>query len=244
MLAWLLHRRCHARCCLRPRGAGWYSSITHLPFRLRPLGKDRHDPKISVSRGYGSDSGLTPFTSLDLRISLCSWEIHYRAADWTLPGRTYAFAFPRDAGPAPGSNPKRSQPWLFTNAALGGLKPAPASRLRGAKQPSSFVQLRTLYSKVRSWRTTWRDPANINPPRQLCFLMISAIKINHTSVQISTFLRKCKKGKSLRMGIALLQIINLQKLLVTVRLNFLGLFQLIDVTLIGSGSKLFTGFIP
>jgi len=28
--------------------------------------------------------------------------------------------------------PKRSLHWLFTNAALGGLKPAPASRLRGA----------------------------------------------------------------------------------------------------------------
>jgi hypothetical protein len=28
--------------------------------------------------------------------------------------------------------PKRSLPWLFSNAALGGLKPAPASRLRGA----------------------------------------------------------------------------------------------------------------
>jgi len=27
---------------------------------------------------------------------------------------------------------KRSPPWLFTNAALGGLKPAPASRFRGA----------------------------------------------------------------------------------------------------------------
>jgi hypothetical protein len=48
--------------------------------------------------------------------------------------------------------PKRSLPWLFTNAALGGLKPAPASRLRGAI-PSSSVQLRTLYVKVRSWRT-------------------------------------------------------------------------------------------
>ena len=42
--------------------------------------------------------------------------------------------------------PKRSPPWLFTSAALGGLKPAPASRLRGAK-PSSSVQLRTLYEK-------------------------------------------------------------------------------------------------
>jgi hypothetical protein len=29
--------------------------------------------------------------------------------------------------------PKRSLPWLFTSAALGGLKPAPASRLRGAR---------------------------------------------------------------------------------------------------------------
>jgi hypothetical protein len=28
--------------------------------------------------------------------------------------------------------PKRSLPWLFTNEALGGLKPSPASRLRGA----------------------------------------------------------------------------------------------------------------
>ena len=39
---------------------------------------------------------------------------------------------------------------------LGSLKPTPVSRLRGAKQPSSFAQLRTLYIKVRSWRTTWR----------------------------------------------------------------------------------------
>ena len=32
-------------------------------------------------------------------------EIHYRAVDYTLPGRACAFAFPRDAEPAPGSNP-------------------------------------------------------------------------------------------------------------------------------------------
>jgi len=48
--------------------------------------------------------------------------------------------------------PQRSPPWLLTTAAWGALKPAPASRLRGAK-PSSPVQLRTLYIKVRSWRT-------------------------------------------------------------------------------------------
>ncbi len=104
MLAWLLHRRCHARCCLGPRGAGRYSSLTYLPFRLRSLGKDRHNPKIRVSRGYVSDSGHTPFTSLDSRIPLYIRAIRYRAADYTLPGRACAFALPLDAGPAPGSN--------------------------------------------------------------------------------------------------------------------------------------------
>ena len=54
----------------------------------------------------------------------------------------------RPAGPFP----QRSPQWLLTNAAWGVLEPAPASRLRGAK-PSSHVQLRTLYIKVRSWRT-------------------------------------------------------------------------------------------
>ena len=68
MLAWLLHRRCQARCCLRPRGVGRHSSITRLPFCLRLLSRDRHIPKIHNSRGYGSDSGHTPFTSLDSRI--------------------------------------------------------------------------------------------------------------------------------------------------------------------------------
>ena len=51
-----------------------------------------------------------------------------------------------------GPFPQRSPPRLLTDAAWGVLKPAPASRLRGAK-PSSPVQLRTLYIKVRSWRT-------------------------------------------------------------------------------------------
>ena len=51
-----------------------------------------------------------------------------------------------------GPFPQRSLPWLLTTAAWGALKPAPVSRLRGAI-PSSSVQLRTLYIKVRSWRT-------------------------------------------------------------------------------------------
>ena len=51
-----------------------------------------------------------------------------------------------------GPFPQRSPPRLLTDAAWGALESAPASRLRGAK-PSSPVQLRTLYIKVRSWRT-------------------------------------------------------------------------------------------
>ncbi len=70
MLAWLLHHRCQARCCLRPRGVGRCLSLTHFPFCLRLLSRDRHFPKIQYSRGYGSDSEHTLFTSLDLNISL------------------------------------------------------------------------------------------------------------------------------------------------------------------------------
>ena len=65
MLAWLLQCRCQARCCLRPRGAGRHSSVTRRPCCLRLLSKDRHYPKKLLSRGYGSDSEHTPFTSLD-----------------------------------------------------------------------------------------------------------------------------------------------------------------------------------
>ena len=54
-----------------------------------------------------------------------------RLLDSHLP-RSYAMTFP-----------KRSLPWLFTNAALGGLKPTPASRLRGASPHllHSYVRL-------------------------------------------------------------------------------------------------------
>ena len=49
---------------------------------------------------------------------LIEWFACARLSESYLP-RSYAATFP-----------KRSLPWLFTNAALGGLKPAPASRLR------------------------------------------------------------------------------------------------------------------
>ena len=51
---------------------------------------------------------------------LIEWFACARLSESYLP-RSYAVTFP-----------KRSPPWLFTSAALGGLKPAPASRLRGA----------------------------------------------------------------------------------------------------------------
>jgi hypothetical protein len=52
---------------------------------------------------------------------LIEWFACARLSESYLP-RSYAVTFP-----------KRSLPWLFTNAALGGLKPAPVSRLRGAR---------------------------------------------------------------------------------------------------------------
>ncbi len=63
-LAWLLTCRCITRCCLRPRGSGWHSSIACRPYSLRPDRQDRPTPKIHLSRGCGSDSGHAPFTSL------------------------------------------------------------------------------------------------------------------------------------------------------------------------------------
>ena len=53
----------------RPRGAGRHSSLSHLPFCLRLLSRDRHFPNSS-HQGYVPDSGHTPFTSLNLHITL------------------------------------------------------------------------------------------------------------------------------------------------------------------------------
>ena len=71
---------------------------------------------------------------------LIEWFACARLSESYLP-RSYAATFP-----------KRSLPWLFTNAALGGLKPAPASRLRGAF-PHLLRSYAHFYIKVRSWRT-------------------------------------------------------------------------------------------
>nr|VFK24135.1 MAG: hypothetical protein BECKLPF1236A_GA0070988_104043 [Candidatus Kentron sp. LPFa]VFK35728.1 MAG: hypothetical protein BECKLPF1236C_GA0070990_104133 [Candidatus Kentron sp. LPFa] len=56
-----------------------------------PNPKDRPTPKIHTSRGYVSDSGHTPFTSLHLLACLLGFRleviVHFRAADYALLGR-------------------------------------------------------------------------------------------------------------------------------------------------------------
>ena len=104
MLAWLLHRRCHARCCLRPRGVGRHSSLTHLPFCLRLLSRDRHFPNNSYSRGYVSDSGHTPFTSLDSRITPNGGQYTTGRLTKPYPGGPMLSHSPLNVEPEPGSN--------------------------------------------------------------------------------------------------------------------------------------------
>ena len=59
----------------------------------------------------------------------------------------------------PGLFLPRSRPWLWTTAAEGGLKPAPASRFRGAypHRISSYTLL-GLVGLLRSWRTIVGNP--------------------------------------------------------------------------------------
>jgi hypothetical protein len=45
---------------LDPGASASHSSLTRSPHGLRPIGEDRHIPKIPGSRGYVSDSGLHP----------------------------------------------------------------------------------------------------------------------------------------------------------------------------------------
>jgi len=49
----LLHCRCSARCCLRPRGLTSRYPIPLLVHGLRVGTHNRHIPKLSRSRGYG-----------------------------------------------------------------------------------------------------------------------------------------------------------------------------------------------
>ena len=75
---------------------------------------------------------------------LIEWFACARLSESHLP-RSYVVTFP-----------KRSLPWLFTNAALGGLEPAPASRLRvPPRRDHLLCSYAHFMLKVRSWRT-WR----------------------------------------------------------------------------------------
>ncbi len=85
-----------------PGVSGQRSSITRFPSRLRTLSHDRHSPKIQYSRGAGSDSGHTPFTSLCLQGIR---KTQYLATGWLTipyPGVLFAHAFPLDNEPLPG----------------------------------------------------------------------------------------------------------------------------------------------
>ncbi len=71
---------------------------------------------LNLSRSWNRSSVLT--SSLSFR-HLIEWFAYARLSEPHLPRSSVTF-------------PKRSPPWLLTKAALGGLKPNPATRLRGA----------------------------------------------------------------------------------------------------------------
>ena len=68
----LLHCRCSPRCCLRPRGLTSYCPVAFLVHGLRVGTHNQQIPKLSRSRGYGSDSEHTLFTSTNSQCLLAS----------------------------------------------------------------------------------------------------------------------------------------------------------------------------
>ena len=133
----------------------------HLNFSLSIEATGSHVPRKSLTQSHAiftpeaawavnrflPNLSRTQYSSLVLTSPiifrrLIEWFACARLSESYLP-RSYAVTFP-----------KRSLPWLFTNAALGGLKPAPASRLRGAL-PHLLCSYAHFMLKVRSWRT-WR----------------------------------------------------------------------------------------
>ena len=117
-----------------------FSCGLHLNFSLNIETTGSHVPHKSLTQSHAiftpeaawavnrflPNLSRTQYSSLVLTSPiifrrLIEWFACARLSESSLP-RSYAVTFP-----------KRSLPWLFTNAALGGLKPAPASRLRGAR---------------------------------------------------------------------------------------------------------------
>ena len=68
----LLHCRCSPRCCLRPRGLTTHFPVTLVVHGLRVGTHNQQIPKLSRSRGYGSDSEHTLFTSTNFQCLLAS----------------------------------------------------------------------------------------------------------------------------------------------------------------------------
>ena len=95
-LAWLLACLRAARCCLGPRGAGFALVPTALAAWPAPAWKGSAPTNMKGSRGYGSDSGHTPFTSLLSRV-LLSASADCRNATERLT-RPYSGGPPRYAG--------------------------------------------------------------------------------------------------------------------------------------------------
>ena len=62
-------------------GDSWHLSLARLLHGLRPPREDRPTPEITLSRGYGSDSGRAPFTYL----ALASFPASSRLLGLTLP---------------------------------------------------------------------------------------------------------------------------------------------------------------
>ena len=131
-----------------------FSWDLHLNFSLSIKATGSHVPRKSLTQSHAiftpeaawavnrspPNLSWTQYRSPVLTSSLLfrrliEWFACARLSESHLP-RSYAVTFP-----------KRSLPWLFTSAALGGLKPAPVSRLRGAyphllRSYAHFIQKR------------------------------------------------------------------------------------------------------
>ena len=117
-----------------------FSRGLHLNFSLNIETTGSHVPRKSLTQSHAifTPEAAQAVSRLPLNLSwtqyrspvLTSSLIFRRLIEWFACARLSESYLPRSYAV---TFPKRSLPWLFTNAALGGLKPAPVSRLRGAR---------------------------------------------------------------------------------------------------------------
>ena len=67
MLAWLLHRRCQARCCLHPGVSVGTRHVRTFRFACAYYQGIGTFPKFTILGAMGPDSGHTPLTSFNSR---------------------------------------------------------------------------------------------------------------------------------------------------------------------------------